>query len=159
MARGVPCVALFSAPLSLSMKLPVFFSALLGWAAAAGGLISTALIMSGFVFSPDWLGIILLYVSWSGIFALPACLIAGFITTKHLPATSRWWRPNKAALLGAGWGFLVMGVVVGFFLANRNLPFLSAWYLCLLAALSGAVCGFSLARFKQKLPVSSSHHP
>lgn len=139
-------------PAFLSMKLPVLISTFLGWWAAAGTMTLGTFIMERSQPHFDWREVILFNLFWCGFFAVPACLIAGFLVTQYLPVSSQWWRPAQMALLGGICGISVMGVLVGMASAYQNNFSSDGWYLCIFAAAAGAVCGFSLSRFKQKQP-------
>ena len=143
------------------MKKPIFVSALLGWATAAVLMVVIAFVMDGSSSVADLWVPILLYVFWTGIFAVPACSIAGGLVNQFLPVSSANWKPERATLIGGVCGFLAMWVVLVLTSGELNIFQSYGWIPCVIAAPSGAVCGFSLARFKHKLLKldASTPHP
>ena len=129
-----------------SMKLPILYSALMGWASVALLMVTTG---AGSFSGGIWLPI-LIYTAYSGGIAVPSCLLAGVLVNEYLPPSSPWWQPKYAALCGGLIGPVVLYLI--FAILSREFEFSAGrWLSSIIAAVPGAVCGFSLAQFKQKL--------
>ena len=135
----------------MSMKKPIFASALLGWAAAVLLMFGVSFVKEGAAFAGDFWVRALLLTGWTGVIAFPACLIAGALVNEFLPFSSRWWKPEFAALCGGIAGGLVIVLLMR--LVNSGEFVFHPKHLLqgIFGAVPGSVCGFSLARFKQKL--------
>ncbi len=141
------------------MKLPVLYSALLGWASVPVLILAVAYLPGAPPTGGD-IGLQLLVVTaYSGVIAFPACLAGGALVNGYLPPASPWWRPGYAALFGGFWGAVTVLLLMAW-MTHGEFP-LGFKYLLqgFMGAVPGAVCGFSLARFKQRLFKVSASAP
>ena len=141
-------------PVGFSMKYPILYSALLGWASVPVVMLA-AVSLPGAPPTGGDLGLQFLVVTaYSGVIALPACLLAGALVNGHLPPSSPWWQPKYAAIGGGLCGIVVMHLIFNFMSGHFVL-----WAGSIIAAVPGAICGFSLATFKRKLPNKETPTP